>query len=106
MARQPRTPDADAAEPDDDVRVPGPERAGGAVQGAGRVRDQRREHDQAGKLHARRPFRRHAVPVRRRTAIPNSQALRRALEELSFFSSEVRVLGVYPAAPFRLEQGR
>jgi hypothetical protein len=27
------------------------------------------------------------------------------LEELSFFSSEVRVLGVYPAAPFRLAQG-
>jgi len=27
------------------------------------------------------------------------------LEELTFFSSEVRVLGVYPAAPFRLAQG-
>ncbi len=36
---------------------------------------------------------------------PEQPALRRALEELSFFSSEVRVLGVYPAAPFRLEQG-
>jgi prephenate dehydratase len=35
---------------------------------------------------------------------PEQPALRRALEELSFFSSEVRVLGVYPAAPFRLEQ--
>ena len=35
---------------------------------------------------------------------PDQPALRRALEELSFFSSEVRVLGVYPAAPFRLAQ--
>jgi len=36
---------------------------------------------------------------------PEQAALRRALEELTFFSSEVRVLGVYPAAPFRLAQG-
>ena len=35
---------------------------------------------------------------------PEQPALRRALEELSFFSSEVRVLGVYPAAEFRLAQ--
>ncbi|MDR3537587.1 MAG: prephenate dehydratase domain-containing protein, partial [Acetobacteraceae bacterium] len=35
---------------------------------------------------------------------PEQPALRRALEELSFFSTEVRVLGVYPAAPFRLAQ--
>jgi prephenate dehydratase len=32
---------------------------------------------------------------------PEQPALRRALEELRFFSSEVRVLGVYPAAAFR-----
>jgi prephenate dehydratase len=36
---------------------------------------------------------------------PEHPALRRALEELQFFSSEVRVLGVYPAAPFRSRQG-
>ena len=36
---------------------------------------------------------------------PDQPALRRALEELSFFSSEVRVLGVYPGAPFRQTQG-
>jgi prephenate dehydratase len=36
---------------------------------------------------------------------PEQPGLRLALEELSFFSSEVRVLGVYPAAPFRLAQG-
>jgi prephenate dehydratase len=27
--------------------------------------------------------------------------VRLALEELSFFSREVRILGVYPASPFR-----
>jgi prephenate dehydratase len=36
---------------------------------------------------------------------PEQPALRRALEELSFFSSEVRVLGVYPGAAFRQAQG-
>ena len=35
---------------------------------------------------------------------PDSPPLRRALEELSFFSREVRILGVYPAAAFRAEQ--
>ncbi len=37
---------------------------------------------------------------------PEQPALRLALEELTFFSSEVRVLGVYPADPFRLTQSR
>ncbi|HKM61754.1 MAG TPA: prephenate dehydratase [Acidisphaera sp.] len=32
---------------------------------------------------------------------PEQPALRRALEELQFFSTEVRVLGVYPASEFR-----
>jgi len=36
---------------------------------------------------------------------PEQPALRRALEELSFFSRETRILGVYPAADFRKEQG-
>lgn len=36
---------------------------------------------------------------------PEQPALRRALEELSFFSTETRILGVYPAVPFRLAQG-
>jgi prephenate dehydratase len=36
---------------------------------------------------------------------PEQPALRRALEELSFFSTETRVLGVYPMAEFRLTQG-
>jgi prephenate dehydratase len=35
---------------------------------------------------------------------PEQPGLRRALEELAFFSTELRILGVYPAAPFRLAQ--
>ena len=34
---------------------------------------------------------------------PDDAPLARALEELSFFSREVRILGVYPAHPFRRE---
>ncbi len=34
---------------------------------------------------------------------PEDPPLRRALEELEFFSREVKILGVYPAHPFRLE---
>ena len=38
---------------------------------------------------------------------PNDPPLARALEELKFFSREVRILGVYPAHPYRSEsQGR
>jgi prephenate dehydratase len=35
---------------------------------------------------------------------PESPGLRRALEELTFFSTEIKILGVYPAAAFRLAQ--
>ena len=34
---------------------------------------------------------------------PDDPPLRRALEELGFFSRELRILGVYPAHPFRAE---
>jgi prephenate dehydratase len=34
---------------------------------------------------------------------PSSPALARALEELEFFTDELKVLGVYPAAPYRVE---
>jgi prephenate dehydratase len=34
---------------------------------------------------------------------PHDPPLKRALEELDFFSREVRILGVYPAHPFRAE---
>jgi prephenate dehydratase len=36
---------------------------------------------------------------------PEQPPLRRALEELGFFSRELRILGVYPSAAFRLAQG-
>jgi len=35
---------------------------------------------------------------------PEHPSVRLALEELGFFSREIRILGVYPAAPFRLAQ--
>lgn len=35
---------------------------------------------------------------------PEQHAVRLALEELAFFSREIRILGVYPAAKFRLDQ--
>ena len=34
---------------------------------------------------------------------PSDAALRRALEELAYFSREVRIMGVYPAHPYRRE---
>jgi prephenate dehydratase len=34
---------------------------------------------------------------------PEDPALALALEELEFFTREVRILGVYPAHPFRVE---
>ncbi|MBV9220364.1 MAG: prephenate dehydratase [Methylobacteriaceae bacterium] len=37
---------------------------------------------------------------------PGDPPLRRALEELRFFSKEVRILGVYPAHPYRIESQR
>ena len=35
---------------------------------------------------------------------PSDAALRRALEELDYFSREVRIMGVYPADPYRREE--
>ena len=46
------------------VCVPGAQFARRALQGDGRFRHQRRQHDQAGKLHGRRQFLRHAVLCR------------------------------------------
>jgi prephenate dehydratase len=37
---------------------------------------------------------------------PTERPVQLALEELSFFSSEVRLLGTYPASPFRAEAAR
>jgi hypothetical protein len=46
---------------DDHLRLPGPQHPGRALQGDGRLRDERRQHDQAGKLHGRRLVHRDAV---------------------------------------------
>lgn len=35
---------------------------------------------------------------------PDNRSVRLALEELSFFSREVKILGVYPASPFRKQE--
>ena len=37
---------------------------------------------------------------------PDDLGLARALEELTFFSRELRIVGVYPASPFRAESDR
>ena len=37
---------------------------------------------------------------------PNDRSVRLALEELSFFSSQVTILGTYPASPYRAEAAR
>ena len=37
---------------------------------------------------------------------PDDPALKLALEELAFFSKEVRILGAYPAHPYRIESQR
>ena len=49
-----------------DFRVQGAQRAGRALQGARRLRHQRREHDQARELHGRRQLLRHAILCGRR----------------------------------------
>src|SRR5690606_36273376 len=36
---------------------------------------------------------------------PDDPPVARALEELRFFTTEVKIMGVYPADPFRAEQG-
>ena len=43
------------------LRLPRPQHAGRALQGAGRLRDQRRQHDQAGELHGERRLHRHLL---------------------------------------------
>ena len=80
-----------------------PQPARRALQGARRLRDQRRQHDQARELHGRRRVHRHPVPRRGRRPPRGPAACARALEELAFFTTDVKILGVYPAEPFRTE---
>ncbi len=88
------------------VHFPGAQHSGGALQGARRLCDQRRQHDEARKLHAGRHLHRDPVLFRRRrpSRRPRPQT---ALDELAFFSQpgSLKILGVYPANPFRATVG-
>jgi hypothetical protein len=87
---------------DDDVRVPGAQHSGRALQGDGRFRHQRHQHDQARKLHGRRQLRRHPVLRRRAGSSEGSRArtgARRAGIRLA--AEDAAILGVYPAHRFR-----
>ena len=55
-----------ATGPSSPLHLQRPQPAGRALQGAGWLRDQRRQHDQAGELHGRRRLHRHPVPRRGR----------------------------------------
>ncbi len=39
-------------------------------------------------------------------AIPTTAPLKLALEELAFYSKEMKILGVYPAAKYRIEHSK
>ena len=74
--------DPNGAEPgngpvDDDLHLPRAQRAGGALQGDGRLRHQRRQHDQARELPARRQVLRHPV-LRRHRGHPDDPPLQAA----------------------------
>ena len=79
---------------------PGAQHSGRALQGDGRLCHQRRQHDQAGKLHGRRQFLRHAVLCRcRRPSGRQESGVRAGGTEILL--AEFRIVGVYPAHPFR-----
>ena len=102
-SRKPKWASRNDTARDHHVRVRGAQHPGRALQGARRLRHQRRQHDQARKLHDR------AAASRRRSSTPTSRAIRRnaalelALEELEFVSQpkSLQILGVYPAHRFR-----
>ncbi len=81
--------------------VPGAQRAGRALQGARRLRHQRRQHDQARKLHGRGQFLRHPVLCRRRGPSRGPQPGARAGGARLLLQRDEKILGVYPAHPFR-----
>ena len=90
---------------DHQLCLPCTECSGGALQGHGRLRHQRREHDQARILSARGPVLgdpvlcRHRGPPGRAQRPPGPGGARVLL-------SYLRVLGVYKAAPLRAEIAR
>ena len=84
------------------LRLPGAQRAGRALQGAWRLCHQWREHDEARILSARGRFNA-TMFYADIEGHPDERPVQLAMEELAFFSTEVRVLGTYPASPFRAE---
>ena len=86
---------------DHDFPVPGAQRAGRALQGARRLRHQRRQHDQARKLHDRRQFLRDPVLCRCRGPSGGPQRSCSRSRSSPSISKEMKILGVYPAHPFR-----
>ena len=101
MAREPDDAPLEVRPRRHHLRVPRAQRSGRALQGAGRFRHQRREHDEARKLSAGRLVQRDAVLFRYRRPSGRDAACALALEELRFFTSTLTILGVYPASPLR-----
>ena len=66
LAREPKWARRKARTAGHHLRLPGAQPARRALQGDGRLCHQRRQHDQARKLHGRRQFLRHAILCRRR----------------------------------------
>ena len=71
------------------VRIPRAQRARRALQGARRICHQRREHDEARVLSARRQLPRYASSMPTSRVIPTIAPVKLALEELAFYSQGV-----------------
>ena len=85
----------------DDPDLRGEEHPRRAVQGDGRLRDQRRQHDQAGKLPARRQLRGDRILRRYRRAARATRRSTARSTNCGFHSKWVRLLGTYPQARAR-----
>ncbi|MFI5426300.1 prephenate dehydratase domain-containing protein [Aeromicrobium sp. UC242_57] len=83
-----------------DVRVQRPQPAGRPLQGSGRLRHQRRQHDQAQSYMVDGEFTATQF-LAEVDGHPDDLPLARALERLTFFTTDITVMGVYPADPFR-----
>jgi prephenate dehydratase len=97
------TPGATAGRHDHLLRLPRAQHPRRALQGDGRLRDQRRQHGQARELHGEGHF----TATQFYADIeghPDEPAVARALEELAYFTSMLQILGVYRAHPYRQEQ--
>jgi prephenate dehydratase len=85
-------------EDDDHLRLPRAQHTRRALQGDGRFRHQRRQHDQAGKLSDSAASSSQRSSTRISRATPTMRNVTLAFEELGFFSEDFRILGVYKAA--------